>query len=363
MMVLSHKKTLLVLFLWCELIGIEKIASIKPNKLSDCKRCKVLTDSFNHWLDKTSRGKYEGGDAAWEEAKLKSYSRSEIRLVEIQENMCSELNAYKDPCYVLAEEAEQILETWWFHEDPQSANLFKWLCIDNLQHCCPKNHFGDACTICPIDENNKVCGGHGNCDGDGTRKGNGTCLCKKGYTGSLCDKCAEDFYSSESGSCQLCHKSCRGCRGEGASSCEACSPGWKLESGVCVDLDECSLSTCKSNEYCINTEGSYTCNMCHLTCMSCLGVGAYNCTSCETSKVLWFGSCIDNELRQNIIMGTYKKFMMYIGLLAITLLIFRTSKSLASLVILIIAVFIYFSEKHQRVPTMDVLIHLLYNSN
>ena len=44
----------------------------------------------------TSRGKHEGGDAHWEEKKLNNYGNSEIRLIEIQENLCQELPNGKD---------------------------------------------------------------------------------------------------------------------------------------------------------------------------------------------------------------------------------------------------------------------------
>lgn len=53
-------------------------------------------------MTKTARGKFEGGDADWEEKKLRSYSNSEVRLVEIQEKLCSEVSRGEDqvvPCY------------------------------------------------------------------------------------------------------------------------------------------------------------------------------------------------------------------------------------------------------------------------
>ncbi|KAH9629455.1 hypothetical protein HF086_015785 [Spodoptera exigua] len=138
------KQSFTILLLLCKLIGSKEYS---PNangdqKLSECRRCKVLTESFNHWLDKTSRGKYEGGDAAWEEAKLKSYARSEVRLVEIQEGLCSELKIHQDACYAVAEESEQVLEKWWFDVNSVSLDLYTWLCIETLQQCCPSNHYG-----------------------------------------------------------------------------------------------------------------------------------------------------------------------------------------------------------------------------
>jgi hypothetical protein len=40
-----------------------------------------------------------------------------------------------------------------------------------------------------------------------------------------------------------------------------CDPGYKLEGGACVDVDECATSTsgCSSNAACTNNPGSYTC--------------------------------------------------------------------------------------------------------
>ena len=42
-------------------------------------------------MERTSRGKFEGVDADWEETRLRNYASSEIRLVEIQEKLCSEV--------------------------------------------------------------------------------------------------------------------------------------------------------------------------------------------------------------------------------------------------------------------------------
>jgi hypothetical protein len=47
-------------------------------------------------MERTARGKFEGGDAAWEEERLGSYSHSELRLVEIQEKLCSDVEKGKD---------------------------------------------------------------------------------------------------------------------------------------------------------------------------------------------------------------------------------------------------------------------------
>ncbi|KAJ0176552.1 hypothetical protein K1T71_007731 [Dendrolimus kikuchii] len=319
-------------------IQLPDLDSSRSKPQGECSRCKILADSFNNWLGKTSRGKYEGGDAAWEEAKLKSYSRSEIRLVEIQESLCSEIKQHKDECYILAEEVEPVLEKWWFNEDPISTDLYTWLCIETLQYCCPALHYGDACYPCPISKDNKICSGHGKCNGEGTRKGNGTCICNRGYIGSNCDECAKNYFLHLD-SCESCHKSCNGCTGEGAYSCLTCKNGWELKTGQCVDIDEClTPSSCKQNQYCVNQEGSYICKSCDKSCSSCAGKGPTNCTSCEGEYLLWSGVLI-----------------LYCGLLIIAFIIFRTSRKLASVVILIIAIYIYFYEKESSMNCIDAL--------
>lgn len=138
---------------------------------------------------KTERGKHEGGDAAWEEQRLGSYKRSEVRLVDIQEGLCNDIVVGQDQCHALAETNEHLIEEWWFKEQddtagngkiiliaretvtrlsdfllpPQRLDIFSWLCIDQLQVCCPPNKFGPNCDDCTD------CNGNGKCKGNGTR--------------------------------------------------------------------------------------------------------------------------------------------------------------------------------------------------
>jgi hypothetical protein len=54
-------------------------------------------------MERTARGKFEGGDAAWEEERLGSYSRSEVRLIEIQEKLCINVERGKDQVSLITE--------------------------------------------------------------------------------------------------------------------------------------------------------------------------------------------------------------------------------------------------------------------
>lgn len=55
--------------------------------------------------------------------------------------------------------------------------------------------------------------------GDGTRKGNGLCVCNNGYEGENCDQCAKYYFvvlKNDTFTCEKCHKSCKeGCTDSG----------------------------------------------------------------------------------------------------------------------------------------------------
>ena len=215
-------------------------------------------------IEKTSRGKFEGGDSSWEEDKLGSYKNSEIRLIEIQEKLCKEVKHGQTQCHSLAEELEHILEDWWFHK--QETDLFDFICIEQSKKCCPKDHYGPECSECPGFPDN-VCNNNGKCKGAGTRKGNGKCTCDKGYAGENCFECANGYYQSYKDNnkllCSMCHRACKSsCSGGSAKDCHECNIGWvKIEEKGCLDVDECieNQDSCPDNHFCINNEGNFSC--------------------------------------------------------------------------------------------------------
>ena len=217
-------------------------------------------------IESTRRGKFEGGDSAWEEDKLGSYARSELRFIEIQEQLCKDVERGKIQCQGLAEELEGVFEDWWFKKQKTHPDLYTYVCIEEVKSCCPQYHFGPECEKCPGFPTN-VCSNNGKCKGSGTRKGNGKCTCDRGYTGSQCSECDSGYYQSYKDDnkmlCSSCHSACEdSCSGPGPMNCNNCSKGWQLVEGKgCADIDECLLSDkqCKDNQFCVNEEGSHKC--------------------------------------------------------------------------------------------------------
>lgn len=315
-------------------------------KLPPCKACTILTESFKKGMDKTKRGKHEGGDAAWESEKLKDYRKSIVRLTEVQEMLCREVSRGEDQCHQLADEHEGIIEEWWYKHQDEHPELFPWLCITKLEVCCPPNKFGPNCDLC------SDCNGNGKCKGNGTRKGNGKCACDEGYTGEFCTDCSIGFYESFRDEtkllCSKCHQACGddGCSAGGPKQCKSCRKGWTFtpDSG-CFDINECLTSNiCKENQFCVNNDGSYSCLECDRSCRGCQGDGPDMCLGCAENFELREGKCVDltTEKREQYVSLT--RFLTYLGLCIATCAIFQSSTAVASIVGIAVAIYIGASE-------------------
>uniref|UniRef100_A0A8C9FEZ0 EGF-like domain-containing protein n=1 Tax=Pavo cristatus TaxID=9049 RepID=A0A8C9FEZ0_PAVCR len=225
-----------------------------------CSTCRGIVDRFNQGLADTAKKNFGGGNTAWEEKTLSKYESSEIRLVEITENLCDSSNF---ECNNMVEEHEEHIEKWWFklEKDLEIAYCYRYIFL-----CCTvyaeEGTWGDcACR----GGSERPCHGNGHCDGDGTRGGDGTCSCNKEYTGEFCLDCSNGYYSS--------------LRNDTHSVCT----GNKIF-GTCKDLylDECASSPCKDEQYCLNTDGSFSCKACDASCVGCTGEGSDKCKTCAS---------------------------------------------------------------------------------
>ncbi|CAO1347213.1 unnamed protein product [Diamesa hyperborea] len=321
---------------------------LKAEKYPACKSCKVFADSFNKGLEKTTRGKHDGGDAAWEEERLGSYKTSELRLVEIQELLCQDIGRGETQCHTLAEDQEHEIEEWWFKQQAQHPDFYDWFCIQRLKVCCQPNHYGADCKPC------SECFGNGQCKGNGTRKGNGKCACDNGYTGETCQSCDISYYEAFRDDtkllCSICHVACAdgGCSGPGPKNCKSCRTGWyKHDTLGCVDIDECTTKTtpaCPKSKFCVNNEGSFTCLECDKSCNGCDGDGPDLCEKCAEGFDLRDGLCTDltNEKRGQYV--NFTRYITYFGLCVATCIIFQSSTWLAATVGLGVAAYISLSE-------------------
>lgn len=324
---------------------------LRRTKLPPCRACKIYVDSFVKGMDRTKRNKFDGGDAAWEESKLSSYANSEVRLAEIQEQLCADVEEGREQCYTNNELWEHFVDDWWStkeNDDQVDKQLHQALCINSAAVCCPSDHYGPECLPC------SDCGDHGRCAGAGTRKGNGQCHCDRGYAGHTCDTCAsshyESFHQDELFLCSPCHLACAGnCTGPGPSNCDACADGWRRnQDNECVDIDECAEASpkrrCKLNQWCVNKAGSYECMACDPSCAGCTGDGPDLCIRCGDGYELSGDMCVDShgEGRRRWVVIT--RYLTYIGLCLTTCIVLQRSVWAAAIIGLAVAMYISVSE-------------------
>lgn len=342
---------LLYMFIYVKCNKTPSNEELKAQKFPLCAACKILINSFKKGIERTSREKFDGGDSAWEENKLGSYSKSETRLIEIQEHLCKEVERGETQCHVLAEELESKIEDWWFNHQQIYPDIYDYICIQQTKRCCPKDHFGPQCTPCPGFPD-RICNNNGKCKGAGTRKGNGGCFCDKGYEGNNCSKCANGFYESYKDEnkllCSHCHAACDGsCKGPGPKNCEKCTKGWYILDGQgCFDIDECIKSNeyCSKDQFCINKEGGYTCLDCDKSCNGCTGDGPDMCIKCAEGYHKKDNLCINSDLLGRKQQENIARYATYFGLCIATYIIFQRNIYIASIIGLLVGIYISASE-------------------
>ncbi|KRX23625.1 ATP-dependent RNA helicase SUPV3L1, mitochondrial [Trichinella nelsoni] len=255
-----------------------------------------LVQGFND----TNKSHFEGGNTAWENENLGKYSTSETRFIEIMELICSKkskdvkeeskIKNLESKCHAMAEEHEETLETWYYHNQKKYPDLFDWFCIKTVKVCCPDNTFGASCAPCPGDPK-RPCFGNGICEVMNNIVSNFRAVEavldreNVNVTGDIRENCADIVTVIFSKSiptkrifcvnvrlkcavtlfnicCTACHESCKGgCSGEGPKECNSCRVGWIMDEDIgCKDIDECESSPCTDQfEKCENTPGSYKC--------------------------------------------------------------------------------------------------------
>ncbi|XP_038130845.1 proprotein convertase subtilisin/kexin type 5 [Cyprinodon tularosa] len=120
--------------------------------------------------------------------------------------------------------------------------------------------------------------------------------CKPGTSlqGNRCQRNCDDgfYYDMKEDECMPCHKACATCAGAGVEACNRCAKGFLMEEWRCV-------SSCSAGFYAIQpspeiVDGYRICRRCDSSCLTCMGPGWQNCSSCSSGHRLQEGVCVVN---------------------------------------------------------------------
>ncbi|XP_064164994.1 proprotein convertase subtilisin/kexin type 5-like [Anguilla rostrata] len=108
------------------------------------------------------------------------------------------------------------------------------------------------------------------------------------YDGECLSDCPSSTYNDvHTGECKDCEDSCLTCVGPGASQCSSCREGLTLDGeGRCVPVPACPPPSYR------DPQGR--CQPCHSHCAHCSGPGKLSCLSCNRNHFLLNGSCLDD---------------------------------------------------------------------
>ena len=159
----------------------------------------------------------------------------------------------------------------------------KYLCNEKI---CNKGFFGPDCLECKLCIN-------GFCDGSGTNKGNGKCICNNGWSGKLCNNCDIGFYGENCSKCEDCKNGlCDGSNSRfGTGKCKCFQPYIGDKCDRCLDnyygvncSKKCNNKNCLNNK--CNFDGS---------CEKCIdGYQGNNCDKCTKYYKRINNKCILN---------------------------------------------------------------------
>jgi hypothetical protein len=167
---------------------------------------------------------------------------------------------------------------------------------DSSKNCstCDATHFGKDCSACPVD-NEKVCSGHGICNGAGTNSGTGACACAEGWAdnpedGTKCSICQKGY--GPVGKCNtfICSQHCvhGNCTAPNSCTCEEGWSGNSCDTTSCKDITPEGQPECSGNGKCV-APNVCSCDI-HFQGLAC---EISNAECCATI------SCADNQKQCN----------------------------------------------------------------
>jgi hypothetical protein len=124
-------------------------------------------------------------------------------------------------------------------------------------------------------------------------------------------------------------------------------------------VDEClelGYNPCHGNTFCVNTEGSYTCFQCDKACDGCNGDGPDMCLKCGKNYVLKDSYCVDSKVKTQETNMEMSRYATYFGLSLATCIIFRKNMYVASIIGIVVAVYIGLAEytvRHSSANPME----------
>ncbi|XP_023221254.1 furin-like protease 2 [Centruroides sculpturatus] len=105
------------------------------------------------------------------------------------------------------------------------------------------------------------------------------------FNGECVSECPDGYFANQYHHCQLCHITCLKCIGHEMGQCQACIQGYVLHGGNC--LPDCPKGFYKSD--------MNNCEPCDKSCLTCLSGTNKNCTTCKFNKYLINGMCRDEK--------------------------------------------------------------------
>ncbi|KAL0947667.1 hypothetical protein HGRIS_013755 [Hohenbuehelia grisea] len=176
---------------------------------------------------------------------------------------------------------------------------------------CAPGFFGSTCQPCPSDcaTCDEGITGSGRCLAstasnslatcnclNGACGSNGQCACNSGWVtadnGTACAKCADGFFLTPTGDCQVCQLGCTKCS-DGTGTCVACKSGFTQDAN---DRTKCTATKSVTSTGTVCPDGSFgdgtTCTACSPTCRTCTGGTSNDCVICAPGTFLLNGNCV-----------------------------------------------------------------------